>query len=72
MADPQELFNEAKCYLCEGVSVPQALRLELIARAVVAADPAADVTALGLLDYAKCYECYGASISQLLELALPT
>ena len=32
MTDPQTLFDEAQCYICQGVSLAQALELALLAR----------------------------------------
>lgn len=68
---PTELIAESRCYACYGdVSESQLLALGLERRILLAANPAADVSAAALLGYARCYACYGASTYDLLELAL--
>lgn len=64
------LLSEAKCYLCAGITLVEALKLALLARILLAADPAADTSFSALVEYGKCYTCYGASLYDVLELAL--
>lgn len=64
-----DLLEETKCYACYGLTLTQLLKLGLLRRQLIAADPAANTSASALIDYAKCYACYGASIYDLLELA---
>lgn len=69
--NPQTLFEAAKCYLCQGVSQFQALKLALLARTLLVIDPAADTSASSLLAYGKCFECFGmVSAGDLMELSL--
>ena len=69
--NPQILFAEAKCYICEGISEVHGLKLALIARSVVVLDPTANVTPAALIAYGSCFNCFGMlSIGDLMELSL--
>lgn len=46
------------------------LRLALIRRALLEANPAADVTPSGLATYGACYQCLGLTQAQTWELAM--
>lgn len=71
MPTPNELYQEAKCFLCYGMTQAQALKIALLVRQVTQRDPDADVTAEGLLTSASCYNCYAqGSMFDLFELAL--
>ena len=71
MATADELYLEAKCFLCYGMTQAQALKLALLRRKALELDPDADVTPETLLLNASCYNCYAnGSIYDLLELAL--
>lgn len=66
-----ELLEEGRCYLCFGaLGIATILRLALMARAVLAVDPEADVTPQGLVTYGQCYACFGLSEGQIMELSL--
>ena len=66
------LLEEGKCYACFGeLSVAQIITLALERRALLALDPAADVTPQGLIAYANCYLCFTqGNFFDLFELAL--
>lgn len=67
----QTLFNEAKCYECFGrLTDAQMLVLALERRILLTANPAADVTPQGLLDYAKCNLCFTGNTYDGMEMAL--
>lgn len=69
--DPQTLMSNAQCYVCEGVSTFQALKLALLAQISVAHNPANQTDPQSLMAQAKCFACYSnASIGKLMELAL--
>ena len=69
--DPQTLLSAAQCYVCQGVSIAQALKLQLLADISLAHNPANKVDPQSLMTQAKCFACFGqASAFQLLELAL--
>ena len=69
--DPQTLLTAAKCYVCEQVSIAQALKLQLLADISLAHNPANQVDPQSLLSQAKCFSCFSnASIGKLMELAL--
>lgn len=70
--NPNLLFEEAKCYLCQGldISTARAMKLALLSRTLKALVPTADTTPDALMAYAKCYACYGASSYELMELAM--
>lgn len=70
-ADPDTLYEEAKCYICRGLSEVEGLTLALMARWLLVLDPAADVTPEGLEAYGSCFRCYaGASLFDLYQLSL--
>lgn len=65
------MLDEGNCYRCFGaLSTAAILKLVLLARAVVAVDPAADVTPQGLMTYGSCYACLGLSFGTIMELSL--
>ena len=69
--NPQTLFAEAKCYVCDGVTMVQALKLALLARTLLVLDPAANVSSAYLVEYGKCFLCFGeTNMGDLLELSL--
>lgn len=69
--DPQTLLSNAQCYVCEGVTLFQALKLRLLAEISQAHNPSNQVDPQSLLSQAKCFACYSnASIGKLMELAL--
>lgn len=69
--DPQTLLTSAKCYVCEGVSIAQALKLQLLAQISLGRNPANQVDPQSLLSQASCFACFSnASIGKLMELAL--
>lgn len=68
--DANTLYNEARCYLCAGLSQAEALVLALEARRLVAVDPAADTSLSGLMRYGQCYACLGLSTFQVLEISM--
>lgn len=69
--DPQTLLSSAQCYVCEGVSIAQALKLSLLAKISLAHNPLNKVDPQSLLTQAQCYACFSnASIGKLMELAL--
>lgn len=69
--NPTTLDSEAKCYYCLTPATPaKAYKLALIARSLVAVDPAADTSVAGNLEYGKCYGCLGMSEFEIVELAL--
>lgn len=71
MASANELYQEANCFTCFGISHAKALRLALEARWLLALDPNADTSPSGLLQSASCLRCNSnVSIGDLLELAL--
>lgn len=71
MTDPQTLLSSAQCYVCQGVSIGQALKLQLLAQISLAHNPANQVDPQSLLSQAKCFACFSeASIGKLMELAL--
>lgn len=71
MATANELYQEASCYTCLGISQVEALKLALEARWLLALDPTADTSTNALLQYANCFRCNSnASIADLIELAL--
>lgn len=65
------LLAEANCFRCYGSpDIATLLRLAILARTALAADPAADVTPQGLLTYGTCYRCFGISEAQVMEISL--
>lgn len=69
--DPQTLLSSSQCYVCQGVSTFQALKLALLAQISLNHNPANKVDAQSLLSQAKCYACFSnASTGKLMELAL--
>lgn len=69
--DPQILLSEVACFCNEPVPIADQLRLALEIRALLAVDPAADVTPQGLADLAACFQCQdGVSPFQATELAV--
>lgn len=71
MPTADELYQEANCFLCYGISQTQALKLALLRRQALQLDPEADVSPETLLANASCYNCYAnGSVGDLLELAL--
>lgn len=65
------LLSEGRCYLCFGsLDMASILRLALMARAVLAADPDADVSPQALVTYGQCYACLGLSTGEIMELSL--
>lgn len=71
MPTADELYEEAKCFLCYGITQAQALKLALLRRQVLGLDPDADVSPETLLLNASCYNCYAnGSVYDLFELAL--
>lgn len=69
--DPQSLLSSAQCYICQGVSTAQALKLSLLAKISLAHNPLNKVDPQSLLSQAKCFACFSnASIGRLMELAL--
>lgn len=70
--NPQELLSEAQCYICAGeVTIPQALKIALLARILLSVSPSSDTGATALQAYANCYNCFStATLGDLMELAL--
>lgn len=65
------LISEGRCYSCFGsLGIVSILRLALMARAVLAADPEADVSPQALITYGQCYACFGLSEGEIMELSL--
>ena len=66
-----ELVEEAKCYGCYGpLTMQQLLTLAIERRAVLEADPAADVSPAALLANNSCVMCYGMSAFDVMEIGL--
>lgn len=71
MATPQELFSEAQCYVCYGMSAAQALTLTLEARWLLTLSAGANVAPAALLSYSPCLACYGGGDAfSIMETAL--
>lgn len=70
MATASELFSEARCYLCLGMSVAQALKLAFLRRWLLVLDPAADTSPSALTAQACLICASGGSIAEMLEIAL--
>lgn len=71
MPTADELYQEANCFLCYGITQTQALKIALMRRQVLELDPNADVSPEALLASAACYNCYAnGSVGDLFELAL--
>lgn len=69
--DPQSLLSSSQCYVCQGVSLFEALKISLLARISQNHNPANPVDAPTLLSQSKCYACFSnATIAELMELAL--
>lgn len=69
--DPNILLAESVCYQCYGpLTIGQQLKLALLRRAVLAADPVAATDAQSLVTYGTCFACLGLSMGDLLELSL--
>jgi len=69
--DPQSLLESAQCYVCQGVSLFQALKLSLLAQISLNHNPANKVDPQSLMAQAACLNCYAnTSIGRLMELAL--
>lgn len=67
----QTLLDEAEIYASFGaIGTAGLLRLALMARAVLAVNPAADVSAQGLMTYGQCYACLGLSSQEIMEISL--
>jgi hypothetical protein len=70
-ADPQILFDEAKCYNCfSPASTADLLKLALLSRYVKSLDAMAATDLQSLLDAGRCYACYGMTEVQVLILSL--
>jgi len=68
---PSELTAETACFECLGLlQMAQRLRIALEIRALLAVDPAADVTPAALLSYGACYACLGMTRADAVELAI--
>ncbi len=71
MTDPQTLLSSAQCYVCQGVTIAQAMKLQLLAQISLAHNPANQVDPQSLLSQATCFACFSeASTGKLMELAL--
>jgi hypothetical protein len=69
--DAQTLVTQARCYLCDGVTLFQAMKLSLLAQIAVGHNPSADVSAQALITAASCYSCASySSLGDMMELAL--
>lgn len=69
--DLQTLMSASKCYVCQGVSSFEALKLSLLSQISKASNPANQTDPQSLLTQANCFTCYSnASIAQLMELSL--
>lgn len=69
MADPNQLFEEAKCYGCANPSLAEQLELALLARWLTDLNPMADTGADTLMESAKCF-CGATTQVDLLRLGL--
>jgi hypothetical protein len=69
--DAQTLLTEGRCYSCFGLSEAQTMKLALLRQIALTHNPAADVSAQGLILAAQCFSCFSyADIGMTLELAL--
>lgn len=69
--DPQSLLSASSCFMCYGVSIAQALKLQLLSQIALAHNPAANVTPAALLTAGKCWPCFSNSdIGTMMELEL--
>lgn len=69
MADPNQLFEEAKCYGCANPSLAEQLELALLARWLTDLNPMADTGADTLMESAKCF-CGSLSDVEKIRLGL--
>lgn len=74
MPEPADtLLAEVACYNCEWrPDFAQSLRIALIRRSVLAANPSADVSTAAVNTAAACFLCLGISGADGQELALLT
>lgn len=69
--DAQTLVTQARCYLCNGVTLFQAMKLSLLAQVSLLQNPTRDVSAQALIAAASCYSCFSYSnLGEMMELAL--
>jgi len=69
--DANTLYEEAKCFICRGLTQVEGLTLALMARWLVSLSPSADTTPEALETYGSCFLCYtGGSLFDLYEISL--
>lgn len=69
--DSATLLRETTCYGCYGLSEVQLLELGLLRQIALTHNPAADVSAQGLITAAQCFACFSyADIFGMLKLSL--
>lgn len=69
--DTATLLTQARCYLCYGISLYQAMKLALLAQISVDTNPENDVTPAALLEQGKCFPCVSnTDVGMIMELAL--
>jgi len=66
----QDLLNEAACYGCYGLSQAEMITLAIERRWLLALDPAADTTAVGILSNSEGLAGYGLSLFDLFEVGM--
>jgi hypothetical protein len=69
---PQSLMDAGACYACYGLSTVEIMTIALLAQALLALSPSADVSGSALLEYASCFNCFAsqAGPGDLMEIAL--
>lgn len=67
---PAEYVNSAKCYLCLGMNIAQALRLAKLRNIALTLDPNMDTTPQALMEEGKCFNCLGMTVGELMEIVL--